>query len=80
MTSGGGMPPLTHFHPAHVLIKFICICDILSGMSKPKVPDWTTVRLAGPTWRRLNGEKLPGESFDGTINRLIDQSKALEAK
>lgn len=42
-------------------------------MSKPEtIQRWTNVKVTGETWQRLSGAKYPGESFNATINRLID--------
>lgn len=41
-------------------------------MSKDEIQRRTNIKVSGATWRRLSGEKYPGESFDGAINRLLD--------
>ncbi|QSZ66431.1 hypothetical protein RJ40_02415 [Methanofollis aquaemaris] len=64
----------------HALDTFIYIPCTPWIMSKVEIPRWTNVKVSGQTWRRLSGEKIPGESFDMTINRLIDTVHSQESE
>lgn len=33
----------------------------------------TTIQINKETWRRLNSQKDPGDSFDDVIERLLDE-------
>ena len=33
----------------------------------------TTIEIKSDTWRRLNAQKEPGDSFDSVITRLLDE-------
>jgi len=35
--------------------------------------DITTIEVKTDTWSELNGQKLPGDSFDDVIRRLLEQ-------
>jgi len=40
-------------------------------MSKEATIRRATIKVSVETWRNLNGEKLPGESFDRVIGRIL---------
>ena len=35
----------------------------------------THIRVTGETWKRLNAQKEPGDSFEDVIRRLLDESE-----
>jgi len=64
-----GSPALS---PAFFLsrLKLESLISTMSNTMKEQM-----IRVSKETWKRLNGQKEPGDSFDDVINKLIDQQE-----
>jgi predicted CopG family antitoxin len=38
------------------------------------VPETTTIEIKTETWKQLNSRKMPGDSFDDVIKRLLKET------